>query len=216
MRFVLINPNTSTSTTSSMVRIAGDAAPQAGIVGMTAKTGVPLITDPAALASAARAVVDLAPQVRAHESDGVIVSAFGDPGLAQLSTLMDCPVTGIAEAAMEDAATRGAQFAVVTTTPLLIPAIAATAARYGHAERFLGTVVTEGDPGTVMADPDALEAALGDACCRAISELRADALIIGGGPLAVAARGLRDRFEIPIIEPIPAAMAMALRRAVGG
>jgi allantoin racemase len=216
MRLTLVNPNTSRSTTATMVGLARRAAPRATIVGLTAATGAPLITEPDALCRAARAVVDLAPAISADAPDGVIVAAFGDPGRARLSRLLPCPVTGIAEAAMADAASRAARFAVVTTTPLLLPTIAAAATAYGHGDRFLGTVVTDGEPAEVMADPDGLETALEEACRRAITTLGAGALIIGGGPLAVAARALRARFDVPIVEPIPAAVALAVRRADPG
>ena len=39
-----------------------------------------------------------------------------------------------------------------------------------------------------------------------ITEDFADAVIIGGGPLASAAKDLKQFFDIPIIEPIPEAV----------
>ena len=214
---ILVNPNTSRSTTLMMVEIAqAEADSRARIEGMTAESGAPLITDERALSEAADAVEALAPAIDARLPDGVIVSAFGDPGLAGLRAAMTCPVTGIAEAAMLEAASdeagRPRPFSVVTTTPLLAASITARASIYGHQARFAGVRVTPGDPATLMANQRAVTEALALACEEAIRLDGAEALVIGGGPLALAARALRPRFKVPIIEPIPAAVRLALRR----
>jgi Asp/Glu/hydantoin racemase len=206
MRLTLVNPNTSASNTAAMVAIA-EAEAGGPVQGVTARFGAPLITDPEALAVAARAVADLAPDLAGAEA--VIVAAFGDPGLAALRARLPCPVTGIAEAGMAEAAALSPRFAVVTTTPALVASIAANA---GAHPGFAGTWVTPGDPAAVMADPGALVAALDAACRRAIAEGGAGAIVIGGGPLAVAARALAGSLPVPLVEPVPAAVRLTLRR----
>jgi Asp/Glu/hydantoin racemase len=171
--------------------------------------GAPLITEPGTLAVAAEAVVALAPQLAG--ADAVIVAAFGDPGLDALRELLPCPVTGIAEAGMAEAGAGGRRFAVATTTPDLRDSIAATAARYGHGA-FAGTWTTRGDPTALMADAEALVRALGAACRAAVAEGGAEAVVIGGGPLARAARALAATLPVPLIEPVPAAVRLSLAR----
>lgn len=212
MRLLLVNPNTNAATTALMVGIAQGAAP-AGVTieGATAATGAPLILDTAMLGSAAAAVQALVAGTDLAPYAGVIVAAFGDPGLAATRALTPLPVTGIAEAAMADAAAHG-RFAIVTTTPLLVEAIGARAAAYGHAAAFAGTWLTEGDASALMAEPGRLEAALEAAIRRCLAEAAPDAVIIGGGPLAAAAAALRPRLPVPVIEPVPAAVGLALRR----
>jgi Asp/Glu/hydantoin racemase len=210
MTLILVNPNTSPATTEAMLQIARQAAPSRDIAGLTAPFGAALITGEAALEEAARAVTSLAPLL--GESDGVIVAAFGDPGLTALRARLAVPVTGIAEAGMAEAALGGRRFAVVTTTPELVAAIARTSASYGHAGQFAGTHLTPGDPLDVMADPRRLVEALDAACRRAIQD-GAEAIVIGGGPLAVAARALAGRLDVDLVEPVPAAVRLALRRA---
>ncbi len=212
-RLVLINPNTSSRTTETMRAIAQEAAPASfRVEGLTAPHGAPLITDAPALAVAATAVAELADRLLVHPPAGVIVSAFGDPGLAALRARLPCAVTGIAEAAMREAADGGRAFAVVTTTPDLVASITATAQAYGHAQSFRGVTLTRGEVHMVMGDPQRLVEALAEACAEAIEQLGAQALVIGGGPLALAARALADRFAVPLIAPIPAAVRLALRR----
>jgi Asp/Glu/hydantoin racemase len=101
----------------------------------------------------------------------------------------------------------------VTTTPLLVPRIARSAAEYGHARVYAGTRLTPGDPAALTADPARLLAALRDACRTAIAEDRVDAIVIGGGPLAVAARALAAEMPVPLVEPVPAAVRLAVARA---
>ncbi|MEM8852940.1 MAG: aspartate/glutamate racemase family protein [Pseudomonadota bacterium] len=210
MTIALVNPNTSAATTEAMVAIAQETAGvRADIKGVTAPFGAPLITDPDTLAVAADAVLTLAPTL--GEYDGVIVAAFGDPGLFAVRERLPCPVTGIAEAGMEEAGAGGRRFAVVTTTPELRASIVETAERYGH-YAFAGTFITPGDPHQLMADADGLVAALGDACHAAVAEGGADAVVIGGGPLAQAARVLAATVPVPLIEPVPAAVRLSLAR----
>ncbi|MFN5509762.1 MAG: aspartate/glutamate racemase family protein, partial [Burkholderiales bacterium] len=151
---------------------------------------------------------------------GLIIAAFGDPGLDAAKTRWALPMTGIAEAGMAEAAAGGRRFSVVTTTPRLVDSIGARARAYGHGERFLGVRLTPGDPALLMADPERLVGALEEACRAAIEIDGAEAIVIGGGPLAVAARALQGRFRlhgeaaaVPIVEPIPAAVRLALARA---
>jgi allantoin racemase len=210
VKIALVNPNTSMEFTLRMVAIAArEAGTRAEVTGHTARFGVPLITDTAALSVAAEAVAALAPALL--EAHAAIVAAFSDPGLDALRGALPYPVTGIAEAGMAEAAKDGRRFAVVTTTPALIEAIAATAARHGH-RRFAGTWTTPGDPVALTANAAALDEALATAIAAAIADGGAEAVVIGGGPLAEAARALASRTPVPLIEPVPAAVRLSLER----
>ncbi len=168
-----------------------------------------MITEPKSLASAKSAVVELAPLLR--KVDAVVVAAFGDPGLYELRRKLPVPVTGIAEASMCEAGKRGRAFAVVTTTPKLAEVIAKKASDYGH-NNFRGTWTTPGDPIKHLTNPTIMKSLLTDAINQACSETVIQAVIIGGGPLADVAKDLKKDFQIPIIEPVPEAMSLSLKR----
>jgi Asp/Glu/hydantoin racemase len=212
-RILLINPNTSAATTAMMVAIARTAvSADVEIVGATVPDGPAMITDVLALAAAAPQVVELGVGLSGGVS-GIIVSAFGDPGLDDLRRRVTIPVVGIAESAMLAAAEGGRRFGVATTTPKLRTAIDATAAGLGLAHCYTGTRLTLEDPLDMMADPDRLVAALRLAVSACIERDGAEAVIIGGGPLGNAATALAPMFDVPVIAPICAAVRRLLALA---
>ncbi len=212
---LLINPNTSRTTTAMMVAMAqATAGTKARIRGETAAQGPPIITTPQALADSEAGVIEIAVR-QAGTCAGIIVAAFGDPGAAALQRRLAIPVVGICEAAMREAATHGGRFAVATTTPALVTRIAESAAHLGLEHRFAGTWLTDGDPADLAGDPQRLEAALAGAVEASIRDGGATAVIIGGGPLSRAATALAARFDMPIVAPVAAAVRHLLRGISG-
>jgi Asp/Glu/hydantoin racemase len=212
MRLLLINPNSSTATTAMMVAMAAAEGAAAGIMvtGITATRAPPMITTGAALDAAAAEVVEIGLRESAGH-DGVIVAAFGDPGLAALRATKPA-VVGICEAAMIEAGACGRRFAVASTTPDLVARIDASAATLGLSAQYAGTWLTPGDPSALVANPALLEAALAEAVAACLREGRAAAVIIGGGPLSAAAAALADRFTVPVIAPVAAAVRLLRTR----
>lgn len=218
-RLILINPNTRAQTTRTMTAIAQEAAGRhCQVDGYTVAFGPDLIVEPQALAKAADAVSDCIATLAPESCRGIIVAAFGDPGLLRARAQCRVPVTGIAEAGMAEAAAGGRRFSVVTTTTQLVDSISDLARDYGHGPSFLGVKLTGGDPVHLMTEPQRLVEALYEACEEAIVQDGAQAIVIGGGPLAVAARTLQPRLStrhagVALIEPIPAAVRLAIARA---
>lgn len=204
-RILLINPNTSASTTRAMLRIAADALGEGfDLEGVTARHGVPMIVNARELEASAAEV--LARWAAAGSGwHGVMLACFGDPGLAALRAVCGVPVVGICEAAMQEAASGGRRFAVATTTPDLADAITARAAAVGLSAQFAGVRVTPGDPHALVADAAALERAMSAAVADCIGRDGAQAVIVGGGPLGQVAEAIGGRFAVPVIAPIGAA-----------
>lgn len=208
---LLINPNSSQATTDMMVRIAQDSAP-AGytVVGATAANGPSMIVNEVELSTAAGEVAATWRGAQMPHA-GVIVSAFGDPGVAQVRNASGpTPVVGICEASMFEAAEGGRRFGVATVTPDLVAAIDAKAHELGLGTLYTGVRLTPGEPRALTADSAALEQALAQAVQACLDD-GAQAVIIGGGPLGQAAVSLARQFDVPIIAPISAAV-----RRLGG
>jgi allantoin racemase len=207
----LVNPNTSAATTKTMVDIARACThvPQwLEIEGLTVEAGEPLITSPLALDVAAAAVLDLAPKLKAY--DAVIIAAFGDPGREALANaLRPTPVFGIGESSMRAAhELSNGRFAVVQTIPGLNSSIRQMAESCGYGSSLKAVLAPETtDASELMADARATEESLATLVQRATETDGAQAVIIGGGPLALAARALAPRFDCLIVEPIPVTIA---------
>ena len=193
---LLINPNSSEQTTEAMLRIVRQYLPD--VQSWTNVAAPKMITDPKALALAAQSIAD----ADLPPACAVIVAAFGDPGAEALAQRLDSPVIGIGAAAARVAGQGGAPFAVVTTTPKLVPAIDSLMQTHGCG--YLGCFLTSGDPEDLLAKPTVLDASLVTACEQAILA-GAQQIIIGGGPLAEAAIRIAHHVAVPLVQPLVAA-----------
>jgi allantoin racemase len=203
---LLINPNSSQATTTMMLEIASSAIEcRRNIIGATATRSPAMIVEPSALLACAPEVLEIA-LARAGSCGGLIVAAFGDPGLAEIRARISIPSVGIGESAFIAAAQGGRRFGVATTTPALATQIDALPAALGLQPQYTGSRFTEGDPHDLITDPSRLRAALAEAVRLCVEQDGAEAVIIGGGPLGRAAAELQPTFAVPIIAPIPAAL----------
>jgi allantoin racemase len=203
---LLINPNSSQATSDMMHAIALTALDaRMAVETVTARRAPSMIVTPEQLTASAAEVVELG---TAHGRDcaGIIVSAFGDPGLAELRRKVAMPVVGICEASMIEASQGGRRFGVATSTPDLIEAIGQRAHDLGLAHLYTGIRCTEGDPVALAADRALLTEALAGAVSDCIRLDGAEVVIIGGGPLGQVAEALRLRFHKPVLGPIPSAV----------
>lgn len=208
---LLINPNTSRETTAMMHGIARAALPpEFALESETAARGARMITSAEELATSVDEVVAIG-QRHASRVAAIVISAFGDPGLATLRERVGVPVVGIGEASLHEAAQGGRRFGVATTTPELEAPIVAAVERLGLAAQFTGCRIPPGDPLMLAAHPELQDEALAQAVRDAVESDGAGAVVIGGGPLAQSAERIAGRFAVPVIAPVAAAM-----RAVAG
>ncbi|KAB0569496.1 aspartate/glutamate racemase family protein [Brucella pituitosa] len=206
---LLINPNGSEATTGMMLNIARrTAAGRLQLEAATADRSPPMITNEPQLIASAAQVIEIGIN-HASACAGVIVSAYGDPGVTHLQDKLSVPVIGICEASMITAAGRDRKFGVATVTPDLADAIAARADSLGLTQLYTGIRCTLGDPQKLASNNDQLCEELEKAVNLCVLD-GAQAVIIGGGPLGEAAEYLRSRFEIPIIAPISSAVELMI------
>ncbi len=212
-RIALLNPNTNSASTDLMMSSALEALP-AGvhIEGRTVLSGHPFIADPLALQSAAEAVEALGPTLLAEGFDAIIVAGFGDPGVMALRRQLDIPVTGLGEAGIAQAAAGGLRYAIVTVTPELHDSLMASAHAAAPASQLVGIRYTQGGLDRVMQSPDSLAQALLQACHDAMALDGAQSIVIGGGPLAQAARHIAEQLHIRVVDPVSAAVLLACAR----
>jgi allantoin racemase len=210
-RLALLNPNTNAATTAHMLGIAQALAPADVVVeGHTMVLGPAIVTDEVALAAAARQIETVGKSLARDGVDGILIAGFGDPGLQALRETLSIPVTGIAEAGMTAAAALG-RFSIITTTPDLQRSILALVDRYGFRSELASLRITPGVAEQVMADPETLKQALVN-LARACVLDGSVSVLIGGGPLARAARAVSDAIDLTVIEPVAAGARLALER----
>jgi allantoin racemase len=201
----VINPNTSTATLERMLAAARPLLPPGfELLGSVAERGSSMIVDEAGLEVAADEVMRLGISL-AQRCAGMLVAAFGGPGVAALRCVVDVPVLGIGDAAMRAAAALG-RFGVATTTPNLAASIVRQAAAIAAAGQFTGVRLATGDPLHLAADPALQLERLAEAVEQCLTQDGADVVVIGGGPLSDSGRALHERYGDLIIEPVPAAM----------
>jgi allantoin racemase len=213
---LLINPNTSSATTATMHRLARAALPADFVLeSATARRGAPMITSDSEMATAIEEVVAIGCG-HVAEVCAVVVAAFGNPGVDRLRARLAMPVVGIGEASMREAAAGRRRFGVATTTPGLEASIAGSADRLGLASFFSGSRFAAGGPLRLAGAPALQDERLAEAIQACIELDGAEAVVIGGGPLAESGERIGPRFAVPVISPIAAAMrevAAALRGA---
>lgn len=211
-RITLINPNTSHVTTAMMTEIARKYLAEGFTAeGVTAESGVSMILNEEQLAAAAEGTIAMGLRA-APVSDGLIISAFGDPGLDVLKAVAGIAVVGICEASMLEASAGGRRFGIATVTPDLVNSFSAKAEALGLSPLFTGTRLTEGNPLDLTADPDRLRDALEAAVRQSMQLDGAEAVIIGGGPLGQVAEDLQALFVGPVIAPIRSAVTLLQSR----
>lgn len=213
-KLLLINPNINLATTAGMMTVAvEEAAGRIEIEAATVERGPMKVVDVAGLEAAADAVSDLLGGMDLSSYAGIIIGGFGDPGIEQVRRQTAIPVTGIAEAAAAEVAAAGVRFSVIMTTPGLVSAVEARFAAYGCRALLAGIRVLRQDATGTAQEPATIETVVHAECEAAIRDDEIQAVLIGGGPLASVARALRSKLAVPLIEPLPASVRLALARA---
>jgi Asp/Glu/hydantoin racemase len=211
-RLLLINPNTSSSTTERLVQTLTPLLPaDMRLDAHTAPFGATYIACEASHAVAAHAALEVwAAQLRtgAPAPEAVLIGCFGDPGLFALRECSACPVTGLAEASFIEAAALG-PFAIVTGGQRWRPMLErlAQSLGFGPQLRHIETVAPSG--AQMLADPDMALRCLAQACQDA-SVAGVRSIILGGAGLAGYAQQLQGRVSLPLIDSAQAGLRVLL------
>ena len=204
-RLLLINPNTSESMTTLLLRHArAELPPDIDIVTATARFGAAVIASESAFAIAAHATLDVY-AANPGPWNAVLIGCFGDPALHALREISPAPVVSFADAAMAEAASRvgeGGRFAIVTGGARWKPMLTRLAATLGHAHALAGVVTLSIDGGQIAANPDGAMTALKGAVDQAIERYAAKTVILGGAGLAGLAARLQPDAPVPLIDSV--------------
>lgn len=209
MRLLLVNPNATAAITDAM---AGEArlacSPDTEVVAVTAAFGTLYIENRVEVAIASHALVETLAE-HAGGCDAVVVSAFGDPGLAAAKELLDVPVVGIAEAAMHVACMVAGRYSIVCMTPRLRTWYEEVAREHDMDARLASVRSVAAPPADVTRARDQLAGAVGEQALRAVESDGAEAIVVGGGPLAGVAGIIAPDLPVPVIDGVHAGVRVA-------
>lgn len=227
MKLLVINPNISDDVTALIESEAlRSASPGTELVVRTAGHGVEYIETRFESLIAAGAVAEIiaeyvaeasdggaglggGPAARADRIDGVVVAAFGDPGMPALKELADVPVIGITEAALCAAALQGHRFSIIAISDRIRPWYLDCVERFGLGGRLASIrSINEALNGIGSVQQDFKETLLA-LSRQAVAEDGADVVILAGAPLAGLARELRGQIPVPVVDGISAGIRMA-------
>jgi Asp/Glu/hydantoin racemase len=209
MRLLLVNPNMSQDMTRRLAVVAqGAAARDTEIMPRTATRGFPYISSRAEAQVAGVIALEM---IAAEERsvDAVVIAAFGDPGLRAARELFDLPIVGMAEAALLTACMLGERIGVVTFTPRMIPWYADCVSHAGLTGRFAGFRTPSEARGPVEDVARTMRDELGALVGLSAVEDGADAVILGGAPLAGLAAELSETAPAVLVDPVAAAVKQA-------
>jgi allantoin racemase len=210
LKILLANPNATDAITEACSVLARAAAsPGTELIAWTNREGPPVVdsfySDYAAGHALSRSLARWAPP-----PDAVVLAGFGNYGTAAVKEVMDVPVVSLAEAALAFAVPFCHRFAVLTTSPRMIPYTEDLIAVLGLAGRCSAVRAVSLPPlDTTEPSPPAAEAEVMGAVEHVVAESAADLVILGGSRLSPYAARVRDRAPVPVVEPIACAVQMA-------
>ena len=203
MKLKVINPNT----TLSMTRKIGEAAaavarPGTEIVAVGPSMGPVSIEGHYDEAVSALGVLDEVRKGVAEECEGYLIACFDDPGLRAAREIANGPVVGIAEAAMHMASFISGGFSIVATQHRSRIILEHLVRAYGmdHACRSVRT--TELAVLDLEAEgKDAASIILAEAQ-RALSEDKADCIVLGCAGMADLVDHLSRALGVPVVDGV--------------
>ena len=218
LRLLVINPNTSQSTTDRLAQhvpqvLAVDTQPTC----VTARFGASYIACEASYAVAGHAVLDawamhLENTPNDEHPDRVLIGCFGDPGLHALRESAACRVTGLAEASFIEASAIG-PFAIVTGGERWAPMLQRIALSLGFGTQLKHIETVRETGAELLANPEQAIKILTHACQRAATH-NVKSIVLGGAGLAGYAALVQTSINLPVIDSVLAGARVAMGNAL--
>jgi allantoin racemase len=205
-KILIVNPNTTASMTQTIGAAArAVAAPGTEIIAVTSSMGPASIEgfydEAFAVPGLIRALLE------APDADAGIIACFDDTGLDAARSVARFPVVGICEAALVTAAQLAKRIAIVTTLARSIVPLEELVRRYGFADRALVTACNVAVLDLEKTGSGAAEKL--DAEIALALDKGAEAVVLGCAGMADLALTLSQRFGIPVIDGVAAAVKQA-------
>jgi allantoin racemase len=209
MRILIVNPNTTSSMTATISAAAKTVAAEG-----TEIEAVTSLMGPVSIEGyydEVFAIPGMLAEIAKGEKAGAqaaIIACFDDTGLDAARALATIPVIGICEAAVATASFIAQRFTVVTTMERSRLPIEHLVHRYGMSAR--AKVRAADIPVLSLEDPNSNAIArLRSEIAAAISDDRAEAIVLGCAGMAELAAALSAEFGVPVVDGVTAAVKHA-------
>src|SRR5262245_34888741 len=160
--------------------------------------------------------------VRRHtaerKTDAVIVGCFGDPGLAALREILDCPVVGPFEASFHLAAQLGGRVGVITILDSVVSLLDQLVRGMGLSLRYSGAVAIDVPVLELKNDQATVKRRVADAAAALVRARQADVIVLGCMSLAFLglSEWLSRESGLPTVNPARCALKTAESLAAQG
>lgn len=143
------------------------------------------------------------------DASAFVIACYSDPGIDACRSVSHAPVFGIQESGMLSAMARGDRVGVIALSEISIARHLRYIRRMGVMERLAAERPVGLSVAHTASGDDTLEH-----LARAGAVLRdqdgADVIVLGCAGMAVHRRALEERLVLPVIDPVQAAVSMAL------
>lgn len=166
-------------------------------------------------------LIPLARQAEAEGVNALVIDCMLDPGLAALREAVGIPVLGVAQTAMSTATNLARKFGIVTVLDRITPLMDELSEVYGHSQHYVGCRSIGVPVLEIHDDLEKVKSALAKAAIGLAQDRGAAAIILGctgffGCAEFIRAQLLKAGFDIPVIDPMPTAVAVAAAFASRG
>ncbi|MFC6671791.1 aspartate/glutamate racemase family protein [Marinobacterium aestuariivivens] len=208
-RYLILNGNTNTAMTQSMVRLAADWFGDDGEVrGLSAASGYPYINTREHCVAACDAVQELLQQPIA-DVDLAIVGCFGLPDIERLRASAPYPLIDMLESGVRAARQLSDRFVILTAGQQWPGMLHQELERRGLMGGCIGIRALDQLALDPLSERDALIETMADQVKEAVEALQPGAVLIGGAAFAGIGTELQAQFEIPVIDSFQATLALA-------
>jgi allantoin racemase len=208
MRILVINPNTTASMTAKIGKVAASvASPGTEIISVNPADGPPSIEGYFDEVFAIPGIIT--EMNKAAAIDAYVIACFDDTGLDAARCAAEAPVIGIGEAAFHLASLVAGKFSVVTTLARSVPAIEHNLVKYGLAARCAKVRSSEVAVLDLELPGSDARHRISDEIARAISEDRAEAIVLGCAGMADLASSLSREHGVPVLDGVACAVTLA-------
>jgi allantoin racemase len=209
MRILVLNANTTafvTETCASEARRVASSGTE--IVPATADFGAAIVGTRSEHAIAEHAAVVLAAR-HAGGCDAVVIAVSYDTALRPLRELLDVPVVGMTEAALQAACMLGGPIGLIGFGKRVWPVYRELIAGYGLRDRIAGARISDNTTAYRPGDTTALDDELVALAHELIEKDGAESIVVLGAVMAGASRRIEARVPVPVLDGIRAAVPLA-------